>query len=82
MFYQVGVSDVLKWVKNPVSITKMKSSTWSNCRKPTAPDCVAKSCRLKKNGQERYMTHCENKCPATYPWLGNPLGEIVAKSTM
>ncbi|KAG4069627.1 hypothetical protein HA402_014650 [Bradysia odoriphaga] len=74
--YLVGASDVLKWVKNPVSISKMKNPSWSNCRMPTAPDCVAKSCKLKKNGQERYMTHCQSKCPATYPWLGNPLGEV------
>lgn len=72
--YKVGVSDVLKWVKNPVSISNMKTSTWSNCRTPTASECVPKSCRLLKDKQERYMTHCEDKCPAEYPWLGNPLG--------
>lgn len=26
------------------------------------------------------MTICESNCPATYPWLGNPLGEVVAKN--
>jgi len=80
--YMVGVSDVLKWVKNPVSISKMNNSAWSNCRKPTTSDCIPKSCKLKKNGQERYMTHCENKCPVEYPWLGNPLGEYVGKKFM
>lgn len=70
--YIVNSSFVLDWIKNPVSIKN--GPLKSKCTQTYEPQCTAKACALKKGEVERWMTSCVTKCPAVYPWLGNPLG--------
>lgn len=74
--FQVGASDVIRWVQKPVSVKQMKNSSWSKCRKPLKPSCQPRVCRLKKGTEDHYVTICGEACPNSYPWVGNPLGDL------
>jgi len=72
--YLVGVSQVIEWIKNPIPVSQMKPGSVV-CQKTYTPTCQAKECTLMKGNEERWMTSCVS-CPKSYPWLGNPLGNL------
>ncbi|XP_065091171.1 chitin deacetylase 8 [Ochlerotatus camptorhynchus] len=76
--FLVNASTVINWVRNPVSLTQMKNSNWSNCRKPGPISCKPVSCELCKKEGDNYVTRwvklCDVSCPKSYPWLGNHFG--------
>jgi len=95
--YFVTVSDVLKWMKNPVpcesevtedkkrSCTLKGMKNWGckdkemRRRGEACPPSQRKSCVLSRvvygNVCERRFSTCF-QCPSTYPWLGNPDGNL------
>jgi hypothetical protein len=78
--FQVGASDVLKWMKNPVPLSDMTTDGWSDCRQPTEGQCNKRSCQLKtKDGEVNWFTGCMEKCPLSYPWVSNKYGESKPK---
>ncbi|XP_034651371.1 uncharacterized protein LOC117890550 [Drosophila subobscura] len=69
--YLTGISRMLEYVKKPVL-----GAPFKGCPAMPAAACHAVQCHVQKlsTGEERYMNVCD-KCPAVYPWLGNPLGQ-------
>ncbi|EFA03578.2 chitin deacetylase 7 precursor [Tribolium castaneum] len=66
----VSVQDIIDWIKNPVSVTKYVTPIHKR-----SAECTPVNCALRfLDGSERYMNSCV-RCPRTYPWKGNPLGE-------
>ncbi|XP_071446370.1 chitin deacetylase 7-like [Hetaerina americana] len=72
--YIVGISQVIQWIQNPTPISNM-GNFW-NCWAIPEDTCVPSECRLirQDTGEERYMDSCA-KCPAVFPWIGNPDGD-------
>ncbi|XP_015588162.1 uncharacterized protein LOC107264439 [Cephus cinctus] len=72
--YLVNMNKAIEWIKNPKPLTAAKP--FGNCevRKPEAPCPTPLSCGYYNQGSEIWMTSCASKCPANFPWLGNPLG--------
>lgn len=69
--YFVSSSRALEYARNPRA-----GHPFEECQVQRTPSCVPKLCQLIKEstGEERWMTSCA-RCPAVYPWLGNPLGQ-------
>merc|ERR1711942_282122 len=92
--YFVTVTDVLKWIKNPVAceeeVTVDKQRTcklealkdWGCkskrhdpvCQKSQRQNCVLSRNVYNTTAERRFSTCFE--CPTTYPWLGNPDGNL------
>ncbi|KAG7296610.1 hypothetical protein JYU34_020423 [Plutella xylostella] len=73
--FVVNASEVIEWVKNPIPVDEyLKQSCKTNDRR----ECASKICGPYKSdhseyGQEYRLNICSS-CPASYPWVGNPLG--------
>lgn len=69
--YLVSSHRALEFARNPRA-----GQPFDSCQTIRTPSCAPKMCQLIKEttGEERWMKSCV-KCPAVYPWLGNPLGE-------
>ncbi|KAJ2944846.1 hypothetical protein O0L34_g1740 [Tuta absoluta] len=75
--FVVNISDVIEWVKNPVSVSDYKNK---GCNKVSAASCKASSCEYDNaaenaDKESHEMQICSNSCPKVFPWLGNPLGQ-------
>lgn len=69
--FLVSATQALEWRKNPVPLSNYSSAV--EARNAT---CTARTCVLSFGETEiRYMRSCV-PCPAVYPWLDNPLGEV------
>ncbi|XP_077287644.1 chitin deacetylase 8-like [Arctopsyche grandis] len=71
----VSGSQVIDWVKHPKTVSEMMTQPIT-CHKTYVPNCTPLTCLLLTNaGLESYFTHCDTKCPNSYPDIGNPLGK-------
>lgn len=66
--FLVSHSQVIEWMKNPVSASSFATDVYDR-----SESCLATTCTLMKEEEYRYMKSCVS-CPSSYPWLGNPLG--------
>jgi len=70
--YLTTISELLEWVKNPIS-TDNPLFTCDDSRQPA--DCTKMVCAYKPDltpfGTERYMNICNRQCPPYYPWYRN-----------
>lgn len=57
-----------------------RSPIFDECKVIREADCQARLCELIKESTDeiRWMTICNSICPPLYPWVGNPLGEILS----
>lgn len=57
----------------------MRSPIFDECQVDRELDCQARLCELIKESTNeiRWMTICNAVCPPLYPWVGNPLGQIL-----
>lgn len=79
----VTVSDVIRWMKNPV--TKDQADSFFDCdftnREAACIGsllCEYMNITHMPNSEDhpgdRFLHTCADKCPDVYPWLGNPTG--------
>ncbi|KAI5634282.1 hypothetical protein NE865_13011 [Phthorimaea operculella] len=74
--FVVNTSEVIEWVKNPISVVDYRKK---NCKLAAAP-CKVITCEYPnaaENADNDYheMNLCSKSCPKVFPWLGNPLGQ-------
>ncbi|CAG7832452.1 unnamed protein product [Allacma fusca] len=81
--YIVSIGKGIDWIQNPVTLSNIdKLPSWQpEGLKPNGCG-FAFTCRYEGatlppefSGQSRVMKSCFN-CPAKYPWLNNPLGQV------
>ncbi|KAJ8928574.1 hypothetical protein NQ314_018860 [Rhamnusium bicolor] len=69
--FLVTQKQILDWIKNPVPVSEFQTEFPER-----NANCNPYSCALKTpDNADRYMKSCI-PCPAAYPWLGNPDGNI------
>lgn len=65
----VSASQLLDWMKNPISVKDYKVKV---------PDrdqlCDPLTCKVEKPGEGLRYMNCCNQCPEQFPWLNNPDG--------
>lgn len=73
--FMVSSSDVVEWVRNPIPIAEYRSRSCKTFRQTA---CPASSCGplVAEHNQLSYWLQLCNRCPAKYPWVGNPFGQI------
>ena len=83
--YVVTVDQLVQWTRNPVSTDDIDSFEPLQC----LPDLPADTCPDENHinchyvaplpiaQSEIYMNICQSPCPASYPWTGNPDGNLV-----
>jgi len=85
--YFLTYSQVIDWIQSPVASKKVATiESWKDRCKAEAPldylsSCPqsSNSCKLPSQAHNgaSYRLHTCRDCPATYPWLNNPLGAPV-----
>lgn len=57
-------------------------AAFDKCQNMPERNCSPHLCQLRKQitNEERWMTVC-TECPAVYPWLNNPFGEVIVDET-
>nr|XP_022917099.1 uncharacterized protein LOC111426689 [Onthophagus taurus] len=73
--YMVSHKEVQDWNANPVPFNR-----YSRPPPNDSASCSPIMCELQKGDEIRYMRSC-TVCPAVYPWVGNPLGEIITEAS-
>ena len=72
--YIVSVSKGLDWIKNPLPVDQINTSTVLGCPALTPPTCAGRNCYyVDQNGDDVVMRSCV-ACPNNYPEPGNPGG--------
>lgn len=76
--YILTMSQMLAWVRNPVISDLKNYPPWKTQCTEKSVNCQRMTCQLNHPaGGERWMTFCGNGvCPAKYPWVGNPMGNL------
>ena len=78
--YFVTMTQVIKWIQNPVSVDSAKTyAPWQEkCSPGPRTQCLtANSCKLSTDelpGESIRMHTCM-RCPNKYPWLNDPTGD-------
>ncbi|XP_038218118.1 chitin deacetylase 8 [Zerene cesonia] len=72
--FMVNTGEMLDWVQNPVPLGEYIQKP---CRLTTPARCRPASCGplVAPHKEELFYMQVCARCPRTYPWLGNPLGE-------
>jgi hypothetical protein len=72
--YIVSVSKGLDWIKNPLPVDQINSTTVLGCPAQTPATCAPRNCYyVDQNGDDVVMRSCVT-CPNNYPEPGNPGG--------
>ncbi|XP_026735425.1 uncharacterized protein LOC113499229 [Trichoplusia ni] len=73
--FMVNAEQVIDWVKNPVPVDEYKKQSCYHFVPSLCPQFSCGNLQSSHNPTNAYWMQTCNVCPATYPWVNNPLGQ-------